>query len=369
MARIARIEPIAVGLPLTQPMKMAGVEIATAENVLVRIETDTGQVGWGESAAAPNMTGETIESMLAAVRYLAPHLVGAELTEIDSLHAEMDWRMVANHAAKSAIEVAVHDALGKFRGVPASVLISSGPRQREHVPVMWLIGTGSVAGDLHESRLKKAEGFTAYKIKVGADPVADDASRTREICAALGKGLLISADANQAWSTDQALAYASAVVGCGLDFLEQPCRAQNVDGAAKVAAAIGLALGADEGVHSLDDLRRWHTAGAAHGASLKTIKLGGLRPAFEAGLLCDSLGMKVNLACKIAESSIGTAALLQIAAVLPQIDWGVSLSSQYLADDLVRAPIRVIDGHATVPAGPGLGVEVDESKVRQYRLS
>ena len=85
-----------------------------------------------------------------------------------------------------------------------------------------------------------------------------------------------------------------------------------------------------------------------------------------AGVLCQQLEMKVNLACKVAESGIAAAALMHLAAAVPAVDWGVSISNQYLADDIVRATIKVVDGHAEVPAGAGLGVDVDEAKVRKY---
>jgi L-alanine-DL-glutamate epimerase-like enolase superfamily enzyme len=87
---------------------------------------------------------------------------------------------------------------------------------------------------------------------------------------------------------------------------------------------------------------------------------------YDAALLCESLGMKVNLACKIAESGIATAAMLHLAAAVPAVDWGVSLTSQYLADDVLKEPLRFAGGQAEVPAGPGLGVDIDETKVRRY---
>jgi muconate cycloisomerase len=77
--------------------------------------------------------------------------------------------------------------------------------------------------------------------------------------------------------------------------------------------------------------------------------------------------MKVNLACKVAESGIGTAAVLQLAAAIPSLDWGVSLTSLYLAEDIVRTPLSFAGGHATVPPGAGLGIEVDEARVRRYQ--
>jgi muconate cycloisomerase len=194
-----------------------------------------------------------------------------------------------------------------------------------------------------------------------------DAERTRRICAALGTGNLISADANQGWTVEEAIAYVRAVADTTLDFLEQPVRGADLVGMAEVAAASRVPIGFDEGAHSLGDIARHHEMHAARGGSLKAIKLGGLRPVYQAAVLCESLDMKVNLACKVAESSIGSAAVLHLAAAIPSLAWGVSLTSQYLAEDIVVTPLSFANGHASVPAGAGLGVEVDEARVRRYQ--
>ena len=123
-----------------------------------------------------------------------------------------------------------------------------------------------------------------------------------------------------------------------------------------------ITIGCDEGVHRVDDLRRHHEARAARGASLKTVKLGGLRPVCEAAALCEELGMKVNLAGKMAESGIATAAVLHLAAAVPTLDWGVSPTSPYLTEDVLARPLQFSRGHALVPSGPGLGIDVDESE-------
>jgi muconate cycloisomerase len=364
--KIKRVEPIAVSLPMTKPMKMAGVEIRTADNLLVRLETDGGHVGWGEAGSAPAMTGETAVGMLEAARYVVPAVEGLAAADIARVSAVMKRALYGNYAAKSAIEMALHDALGRAAGKPVYELL--GGKRRERVPVLWLVGTGDAAADVEEARNKKAAGFVAYKIKVGVDEPLRDAERTRRICDALGAGNLISADANQGWSVEQAIAYVQAVADTRLDFFEQPVMGDDLPGMARVAAASRVPIGFDEGAHGIADIERHHAMKAASGISLKTIKLGGLRPVMEAGALCERLGMKVNLACKIAESGIATAGVLQLAAALPSVDWGVSLSSQYLADDVVRTPIPIALGHATVPQGPGLGIDVDEAKVRRYRL-
>jgi len=345
---------------------MAGVEIRTADNLLVRLETDSGHVGWGEAASAPTMTGETVEGMTAAARCIAPAVEGLAATDIAGFATAMKRAIYGNAAAKSAVEMALHDALGRAAGTPVYQLL--GGKHRDRVPVLWLLGTGSADGDVAEARDKMAAGFVAYKIKVGVDDPLRDAERTRRICDVLGAGHLISADANQGWSVEQAIAYVQAVADTRLDFFEQPVMGDDLAGMAKVAAASRVPIGFDEGAHGIADIERHHAMKAASGISLKTIKLGGLRPVMEAGVLCERLGMKINLACKIAESGIATAGVLHLAAALPSVDWGVSLSSQYLADDVVRTPLPIVKGHAQVPAGAGLGFEVDESKVRRYAL-
>ena len=103
--KIKHIEPIAVSLPLTKPVKMAGVELTTADNLVVRIESDGGIVGWGESASAPIMTGETVESMVAAVRHLAPYVAGRAADDFAGASSVMNLWMYGNQAAKGAIEM------------------------------------------------------------------------------------------------------------------------------------------------------------------------------------------------------------------------------------------------------------------------
>jgi muconate cycloisomerase len=236
------------------------------------------------------------------------------------------------------------------------------------MPLLGVIGGGDFYGDLRDAEKKKAAGFVAYKIKVGIDTAAKDAERSRAICKILGSGLLISADANQGFSTEQAIEYVRSIKGAGVDFLEQPVMADDLDEMAKVAAAdASLAIGADEGIHSLDDIQRHHDHKAARGVSLKAIKLGGIRAVTEAGRLCGRLGMSVNISCKTGESSIACAAAVHIAAALPQIDWGLTLSNEGLADDVTAQPIRIVRGHVEVSDAPGLGVDVDEDRVRRYR--
>ena len=363
--KIKYIEPIPVCLPLKKPVFMAGVELRQADNVLVRVEADNGVVGWGEAASAPTMTGETVESMTAAVFYLTPALIGRDAEDIAGATGAMTGRMYGNTGAKAAIEIALHDLVGRATNRPAHTLL--GEKRRDRIALLGILSNGELAADLRDADGKKAEGFRAFKIKVGIDKPLIDGERTRRICERLGSGLLISSDANQGWSTEEAVQYARTVAGSGLDFFEQPVMSGDVAGMAAAAAAADCAIGADESIHGLDDIRRLHESRAARGVSLKCIKLGGMRGVLAAGMLCDQLGMSVNVACKTGESSIACAAGIHISAVLPRIDWALSITSEGLSDDVTAQPIRRQGGYVQVSDRPGLGIDVDEDRVRRYR--
>ncbi len=361
---IKQILAIAVSLPLIKPVKMSFEEVRNAENLLVRVETQDGIIGWGEAASAPTMTGETLGSMVAAVRYLADQLTGLPAADITAVMHRAGQYLYGNNGAKAAIEMALFDAWGKAQGKPVYELL--GGARRTRIPALRLIGTGSTEGDIAETKKRLAEGYVAIKIKVGVASPEADAERARAVAATIGDDVLVCTDANQAWTPDEAIRFVQGIANTRIAFFEQPVAGQDVAGMARVAAASRIKIGVDEGLHSIDDLRRHHAMHAAHGCSLKTIKLGGMRPVYDAALLCEQLDLRVNLACKIAEAGIASAGLLHLAAAIPAVDWGVSLSSPYLTDDLVTAPMTLSDGHFSVPTGPGLGVTIDEAKVRRY---
>ena len=133
-------------LPMLKPMKMAGVLIKAADNVLVRIETDEGHVGWGEAASAPQMTGETMEGMTVAVRLMASAVIGCPLSAVAEAGTRLDVAMYGNNAAKAALEMAWHDALGKATGQPVCALLG-GSRRAEFIGQIFnVFGRNNLGG-------------------------------------------------------------------------------------------------------------------------------------------------------------------------------------------------------------------------------
>jgi muconate cycloisomerase len=262
--------------------------------------------------------------------------------------------------------MALADLLGRATGLPLADLIG-GPH-RTAVRPLWLVGNATVEQDVADARARRAQGYGFFKLKVGIKPVEQDIAATVALREALGPDALLCADANTGFTRAAARRYVEGVAPAGLLFLEQPLPADDLDGMAALARASTVPIGADEGIHALADLEAHAARGAAAGASLKLIKLGGIAALLKAATLCELRGLAVNLAGKLAESSIASSAIVQLACVLPDADWGISPTYAYLAEDLVRAPLRLeSDGTIRMPSGGGLGVEVDEAAVARLR--
>ena len=178
--KIKSIEPFAASLPMKKPVTMAGETVTRADNVFVRIETDSGVVGWGEAASAPTMTGETTASMMAAIIHMRPGLIGRAADDFPALSAAMNDAMFGNSGAKAAIEMASHDAVARAAGRPLYTLF--GDRRRSRIPVLAVIGSTDQAADLSEARERWAAGYRAFKIKVGLASPEADAARTQDVC-------------------------------------------------------------------------------------------------------------------------------------------------------------------------------------------
>jgi len=366
--RIKRVDAIPVALPLAKPMLMAAEKISTAENLLVRIEADNGLVGWGEATVAPTMTGDTLAGIVAAVRkHMAPLLVGADLRDRAVLAERCRASIEHNGGAKAAVEIALLDLAGKHLGVACVDLI--GGAMRRAVENMWLLGNPDPAADIAEAKRKAAEGYGFFKLKVGVKKVEAEIEAARQVRAALGGDVKLCADANTGWTVPKARQYLRGVEDVGLMFLEQPLPNDQPAGMAALNRLGILPICGDECISGGDEILRLGQAGTIGGVNLKLIKAGGVTPLLRAAALCKQIGLSVTLAGKVAGSSISAAATLAAACASPVLDWGVNLTHVYLAEDLVRDPLRLQDRKIELRAAPGLGVEVDEEAVSRFTVS
>jgi L-alanine-DL-glutamate epimerase-like enolase superfamily enzyme len=352
-------------IPLRQPLKLASETITHAETLLVEARDAEGRVGWGEASAAPTMTGEVLPGMAEVTqRYLAPALCAAPFASADEVTHRLHRAIRGNTGAKCAAEAALLDLAARRAGLPLCDFL--GPRRRDSAPCIAMIGGATEDSVLQAALAAQAQGFRHIKVKLGlrADPL-DDAGMIRRLRGALGAQAHLSGDANMAWSLGATLAFLGAVPEGALDYLEQPLPDDDRPGLAALAAQTTCPICIDEGLHGLADIPAYR--GIAAGFGLKSIKLGGLLPTLAADALARQAGMRTTLACKIAESSIGAAAAIHLAALVPEVDWGLSLTHGMLSED-IAAGMVIENGQARLPDGPGIGVVPNPEQLTRYRI-
>lgn len=356
----------ALKIPLIKPMLMAGVHITHAETLIVRLETNQGVVGWGENTAAPTHGGQTLEDMLQAFTQEIQHdLIGIDSHNLSAISKILGHKYPQGSGAIAAIDIALYDLVGKSLGVPAYTLM--GGKQRSSVSPLWLIGTKSVETDIAEAKKCQALGYQFFKLKLGVKTVKEDIQSALGIRAALGSDVQICADANMGYSSEQAVEFLRGTQAANIAYLEQPLAKDNTTGLKQICELQIAPIGLDESITNISDIIHYKKYGVA-GVSLKTLKLGGISGVLRSASVCDALGMEINLAGKIAETSVASAAVLQLSAALREVNWGISPSHLYLAEDIVDKPIEPIQGIYSIPNQIGLGVEVNESKLKRFQI-
>jgi L-Ala-D/L-Glu epimerase len=365
--KCAQLYPLEV--PMSRPIKMAGETLTHAQTLLLRLIDEQGNEGWGEASSAPLMTGETLASIAASTEYLVSRLMGQRVDEPGAIAALQERVLYANPSAKSCHETALMDLLAQRQGVPLYRLLAGAqaPVKDGRLEMLHMLASGDLEGEIEESRRLRRDGYRHWKIKIGSGDTAQDVRRIRAICAEL-QGDVVSADANQGLSVDAARQIAEAGVESGLDFLEQPFHSSMMAAMAALHQASGLRLCADESISDTDDISTHVKARAAQGVSLKLIKLGGTQRLVEAGRLCLASGIHVNLACKVAETTISAAATAHAGFALGEVAWGFSMSNRYLAQDVCEHPLIPQQGAITTAQmqRPGLGFAPDAARLREF---
>lgn len=355
--RISSVETLPISLPLRAPIKMSHVTIEQSENVLVKITTDDGIVGWGEGVQAMDVTGENQGRIKAAIDQLGEGLLGEDPLHRTEIWLRLRSAVYGNSTAVGAVDIALHDIAGQAHGVPVCELL--GGASRTAIPALTLLGSGHTEQDVATFEDRYLAGFRWFKLKLGIGRLEDEV-RTITAMASAHDDAVIAGDTNGGWTEQESARFLESLAGSSVRFIEQPT--MDVRALIRLAERSPVALCADESARSLDDLLVLGPTAVA-GVSLKLIKHGGITGVMRGAALCDQVGLKINLAGKVAESAISAAANLQCASAVSNISFGCSPANQGLAVDVCREPPEVVDGFFTVPTGPGLGIEVDEDLV------
>jgi muconate cycloisomerase len=297
-------------------------------------------------------------------RYIAPWLVGREAGEIEPLARELARRVQGNPFARAAVEMALWDLNGKALGVPVHRLL--GGRVRDRVPLSWSLAVADHDAEVEEARAKVARGHRIFKIKTAALPLAEDVARVKRLREALGPDISLRVDANQGWDRSTALKAIRALEPWNVDFVEQPVPRWDLEGMAEIARRVSVPIMADESCFSPHDALAIARLGGVSILGLKVTKSAGISNTLAIARIAEAAGMTCYVGCMI-ETSLGTAAYLQVALAAAPVTWGCELFGPLLLKgDVVRDPVRYADGCILGLDRPGLGVEVDETAVKEW---
>jgi L-alanine-DL-glutamate epimerase-like enolase superfamily enzyme len=340
--------------------------------VLVRIETDEGVTGLGEAQADIGFFGNTLEEVHAAVAdYLGPQLLGRDPFDREVILDLIDYR--ENSCARSGIDLALHDLAGKALGVPVSTLLGGICRDRVEVAI-------EIAGGAPEEMAKACvalveRGVRAFKPKIGG-VVEADLERLVAIREAVGPDIALRADANQGYSQKEAIRLCRLAEreNVGLQLLEQPVAAWDLDGMAAVRRAVDTPIEADESCYSPHDAMQIVKREAADVLNVKLGKAGGLHHAKAVAAIASAAGLRCVVGTAFGLGPEVAAKLHLAASTLGIVD-AVEFTELSLHSTLLTGPqatalaLPLTDGCLPVPTGPGLGVELSEDDVERYRTA
>lgn len=364
--KIDRVEVFTIALPFSRPERWSAGGRRGCANVLIKLTTDEGLVGWGEtsggSGGSVSVVRAAVESAIELVRGLDPF--GVEVLRAKIIEGGR-WRNMYRlaHLVVAGFEIAFYDLMGKACNCPASDLL--GGRVREKVSLYGYLLTAPEEQTVSDAIDLVARGFSTLYLKGGWDLVRDY-SLLGALRAAIGPLPRLRIDFNEALDPGQAIRWIHRLAEFDLEFVEQPTPADDLTGMRRVRDAVAVPIAANQGLWGTSDAMQVVRTGAADVLVTGPLWVGGLMELKKTAAIADAAKLSF---CRHSppETGIATAAGLQVLATLPRLmDGNQIYLGQVLVEDVVTEKMQYLsDGCLPVPTGTGLGIEVDEAEVRR----
>ena len=364
--KIVRVEALPVSLAV-EPYSDRYGKYSELNYVLAKVQTDQGISGIGEASPIDaSFYGETQHSIVAIIeRFISPLVNGEDPLEIERLEKSIDQKVAGNNCAKTALDIALYDLAGKALGQPVHVLL--GGQFRKKAPIGLELGITDPK-QMSEKATKLLEmGAKAIKLHVGVSPETD-IQAIRALHDSVGDGAAIRADANGAYTTAEAIHVLRKVETCELEYFEQPVTGANIDGLRRIKQVVDTPIAVDESVWTPEDAVEVCKREAADVINIKVTRVGGLNKAKKIAQIAEAFFLKSHVGCEV-EFGVAMAAKVHLALCLVNATCasaGEFTEIAWLRDNIVRASLQVKDGYIEANDKPGLGIELDEEKVKRY---
>jgi len=362
--KISKVEAIPFRIPLKKATQWArGVQDA-AEHILVKIHTDEGILGIAEAPPRPTIYGESIQSIKFAVdQWFGPMIIGLNPFEIEAVWDKFN-AIAWNPTAKAAIDMALHDIIGKAVNVPCYKLFGC---WTDKIQLSWCVNLNSVREMVDEGKeMIQKYGFRALKLKIGIDP-KKDVEMVKTMRKELGDEIFLYADANQGYDPLVAVKAIREMTAYGIALVEEPCPVWDKKGRKMVSEKIDIPIMGDESCFTPIDVMREIELGALRIVLIKTARTG-FTLTRKIMHLCEQAGIR-NFHGMQGDSSVGTLSSAHFCA-------GFKNTSSYypndlsfflhLTDDFLAKPIQIKDGYLHLTNDPGLGIVMDEKKFEKF---
>jgi len=364
--KIKHIDIYTMKIPFRHSLKIAIGLMDGAENIVVRIMTDTGVVGWGEASPCSYITGDTQETNYQTAQQLARLIKGKDPRAIEVRMKEINGFTVAESSIRSAFDMALYDIAAKVANMPLYQFL--GGEKREIRTDLTIGLQDTVEETCNRAREIIAVGFDAIKMKVGRPGLADVAhvKAVRELA---GPDIALKIDSNQGWDYPTAVANIKAMEPLRLQYSEQPLAHWDYDNQSKLRGKVTLPICADESVFDDKDALKLIRLGAADYLNIKLGKAGGIHTSLKINAIAEAAGSKCMIGC-FGESRLGLTAAAHLATARPNITF-LDLDSAFnFTEDPVIGGMTyddTIGGLIHLSDSPGLGAEIDESFLNPAR--
>ena len=342
-------------IPLKQPFVTALRRVEHLESIVVRIETESGWIGYGETAPTEAITGESKRSIVSALRQVREELMGEDLENLDAVLRKMHATIDGYPNAQSAMEIALYDLAAQAAGVPLVTYLGGSIHPLE---TGITISLGSSEEMVIQALHALEEGYQSLKIKLGSNS-KEDLERIAAIYGAVGERARLKLDANQGWSVEETIVFLSAIEKrkIPVELIEQPLPRKDLAGLAEVRRHTLIPILVDESVFTLEDAKAVLDQGAADCINIKLDKCGGISEALRIADLCAEANVPCMMGCML-EGAVSVGAAAHVAAARPETITMIDLDAPMLcADQPVKGGVVFSGAAITIPDRSGLGIE------------
>ncbi|MFT8320292.1 MAG: dipeptide epimerase [Bacillus sp. (in: firmicutes)] len=354
--KIIKVETFRVAVPLIKPFKTALRTVTIADSILVKISCDNGITGWGEAPPTIVITGESLNSIESAIHQVfKPYLVTKNLLSLESLLQGIQTILIGNSSAKAAVDMALYDCFAQYCDMPLYQFLG-GHKEKIETDFTVSVNGPEEMGEDAVSYVEK--GFDVLKVKVGKDEIQTDVNRIQEIRRRIGKDIKIRLDANQGWKPKEAITAIRKMedLGLNIELVEQPVKADDMEGLKKVTDAVDTIIMADEAVFTPKQAFEVIKTRSADMINIKLMKSGGIYQAQIINHLAEVSGMECMVGSMI-ETKLGITAAAHFAASKKNITRYDFDAPLMLASDIIDGGIKYDGRVITLSERSGLGIK------------